>query len=1304
MKLDFWIDTSRLQSLILQANRILSESKRAFPTGHKNSMPEDAIGKFQGGKQVLDAFIAEQAQKGVLPENPLSALKEAWKETSSKRIESWNFLNKATWPLQYAFLRNVNYWDVHSGFIQSTDVAIPDPDYLRSGSDSRLPKPLYVKDLTAVAAGGYHCLALGQNGAVYGWGENGRGQTAPDSYRVINELEALKAQAEEGKSPQLLYTPLEHSGETDLIDLAWSPDGRCLAYSICTKKGGTVIISDSTSGEIRHSFKDEEAVMNIYWSPESTELACCNYSTTKIWDALFGELIHSIKGGPCGAWSPDGTRFAVCGKGKKTIEVLNASTVQILSKLKGYPTDIKRLAWSPDGGLLAGGSTNEKTIMIWEAPVIAPDSDQKPPGSGLTGWISNVVGSGSDQESDQDERRLVCTLQAHETNELVWSPDGQYLASRGHDDDQVIIWKRNQGENLHKLKGIVEDTVGAIAWSPNSKQIATRQGEWVFIWDIASEEIIEKVRASDEPLNPEKIREVALAWHPDGNQLAFESIVGAAHNVTVYTPQVDTAENKAPISEGSKIPHLKLKGCKHVRQVAWSPDGKKIASGENGHDGSAMAKVWDPKPLENFISTPDSINATAIAAGDWHGLALKDDGSVVGWGYNNHGQAASPENLQSTKETDKESETSLAALAIDQKRQRVTALAAGGYHSLALMKNGTITGWGCNTHGQASPPEGLNGVVAIAAGTLHSLALLENGTVIGWGHNNLNQATPRKTWRGVVAIAAGESHSLALLSNGFVVGWGSNFENQSQPPAGLQGVTAIAAGGYHSLALLSNGTMVGWGNNDYGQATPPPISNATAISAGKNHNVALKEDGDTVVWGQDLALTNLPSKTPPNISPIGHNAQLNHSLNSFLQLNSNDPKNVELIKSAESKPERELADQLAKLFSRRLSLNGDSDLTPEWLNQLRGEIKELWANSIKEQKAFRLKDWNDCIQNMPTETLEMLGIKPDENVWNNLNEHEHILEIQNLGDGEGAINKQLDAQLKEIFNRLDIARNTTQLHERQAKKMGAVAFILVNQAMWNFDGISPDEYQLILDMTKDWDRRLGMKLREADHINLVQWAINKWNEDAQNQNHDNYQAIVGNLPLFNRFERPIVPAQLHKVGDLDGGITAEQLQFIHDIETYLNTEGLVAEEDETRMNTDQAICYILLVMALWDDDGFTQEEQEAVAEIMGNFSVGLPLETLTAMLEESVERYQHDDANKDIEHLENCLEQATSQLGDMWKQWLIESLQHLAEVGGTTDIQQKRFMEALPKQLGLEKEPEKAATHPDFALAPAAQQ
>jgi alpha-tubulin suppressor-like RCC1 family protein len=60
----------------------------------------------------------------------------------------------------------------------------------------------------------------------------------------------------------------------------------------------------------------------------------------------------------------------------------------------------------------------------------------------------------------------------------------------------------------------------------------------------------------------------------------------------------------------------------------------------------------------------------------------------------------------------------------------IVAVAAGGSHCLALRENGTITGWGVGTsntgffleYGQAISPLGLTNAIAIAAGNLHSVA------------------------------------------------------------------------------------------------------------------------------------------------------------------------------------------------------------------------------------------------------------------------------------------------------------------------------------------------------------------------------------------------------------------------------------------------------------------------------------------------------------------------------------------------------------------------------------------------------
>jgi len=52
------------------------------------------------------------------------------------------------------------------------------------------------------------------------------------------------------------------------------------------------------------------------------------------------------------------------------------------------------------------------------------------------------------------------------------------------------------------------------------------------------------------------------------------------------------------------------------------------------------------------------------------------------------------------------------------------AIAAGWEYSLALKQDGSIVGWGWNASGQATPPAG-NDFVAIAAGRNYSLAIRE---------------------------------------------------------------------------------------------------------------------------------------------------------------------------------------------------------------------------------------------------------------------------------------------------------------------------------------------------------------------------------------------------------------------------------------------------------------------------------------------------------------------------------------------------------------------------------------------------
>jgi len=237
-------------------------------------------------------------------------------------------------------------------------------------------------------------------------------------------------------------------------------------------------------------------------------------------------------------------------------------------------------------------------------------------------------------------------------------------------------------------------------------------------------------------------------------------------------------------------------------------------------------------------------NPAAIAAGSYHTLALLQDGTVAAWGEDDDGQCDPPPGLTN-----------------------VVQVAGGGYHSLALSADGSVTAWGGNEDQQCNVPAGLTNVLAVAAGFWHSLALRADGTVVAWGDNSYGQTSIPAGLNNVVAIAAGGNHSLALRADGTVAAWGDNLDaygsyvGQSAVPAGLNGVQGIGAGEYHSLAVRTNGAVAAWGDDSQGQCDlPPNLTNAVAVTGGGGHSLAIKADSSMAAWGANWnGQCNLPT-------------------------------------------------------------------------------------------------------------------------------------------------------------------------------------------------------------------------------------------------------------------------------------------------------------------------------------------------------------------------------------------------------------------------------------------------------------
>ncbi len=242
-------------------------------------------------------------------------------------------------------------------------------------------------------------------------------------------------------------------------------------------------------------------------------------------------------------------------------------------------------------------------------------------------------------------------------------------------------------------------------------------------------------------------------------------------------------------------------------------------------------------------------NAIQVSAGYYHSLALRADETVLAWGAGTINTGVSPQYGQSI---------------VPSGLTGVSATAAGGYHSVALKADGTVLAWGLNNYGQTNIPGGLTGVVAVAAGRFHNLALKADGTVLAWGAGTNNtgstpyvgQAIVPGGLSNVVAIAAGAYHSLALRNDGSVVAWGYNNAGQTDVPGGLTNAVAVAGGFSHSLVLKSDGTALAWGDNSSNQTnTPGSLANAIGIAGGGYHNVALEGDGSPYFTVHPIART-----------------------------------------------------------------------------------------------------------------------------------------------------------------------------------------------------------------------------------------------------------------------------------------------------------------------------------------------------------------------------------------------------------------------------------------------------------------
>jgi alpha-tubulin suppressor-like RCC1 family protein len=247
------------------------------------------------------------------------------------------------------------------------------------------------------------------------------------------------------------------------------------------------------------------------------------------------------------------------------------------------------------------------------------------------------------------------------------------------------------------------------------------------------------------------------------------------------------------------------------------------------------------------------------------------------------------------------------------------AVAIGQFHGIAVRDDGTVWGWGRSTFnpGTYDPaPQrvpGIGDVVAVAIGGLWSLALRADGSVWQWDlsgvvPNGVACATcvpvPLSELDDVASIYGGHATAFAVTADGSLWGWGSNgtaelgiggfgFEDFPYPVTGLPPVATVAPGYGHTVAIAANGGVWGWGDTRFAQTGQPPldrddenfrreieypepaeVEGLARVAGGSEFSIAITTGGGLVSWGSRfnalgyVAGDESPFVFPPRTVPV----------------------------------------------------------------------------------------------------------------------------------------------------------------------------------------------------------------------------------------------------------------------------------------------------------------------------------------------------------------------------------------------------------------------------------------------------